>query len=148
MLREGYGHCLAGFHALLMKHSLVGGWRNAVHVLEEMKMCEVSPSSITFSLVVSTCRQAEEWKWPVALISRMILDDSSELPWSAVAGACQQAGQWRWSLWLLDQLRHRPGDVMPSDFSFNLALSICKVWCSAASDFVGVGRRLMRRLGC
>lgn len=129
MLREGYGHCRAGFHALLMKHWVgSSGWCNAVHVLEEMKLCEVSPSSITFSLVVGTCRQAEEWKWPVALIHRMILDeDLEELPLASVAGACQQAGQWRWSLWLLE-LQQRPElPVMPSDFSFNLALSICKV---------------------
>ncbi|CAL1138925.1 unnamed protein product [Cladocopium goreaui] len=115
MLQEGYGHCLSGFHALIMAKTR---WQSAVAVLEDMRICSIPPSSVSFSLIVGSCRVADEWRWPLAMLG---LDPESL--WGSVAGACQQAAQWRWSAWLLE----KHGEDQLTESTFNLALSICKV---------------------
>ena len=105
MLQQGYGRCLAGFHARAMQHRSVGKWKDAVGLspawavkflrlplmypgieldvplahapqavrLEDMKLHQIWPSSVTYALIMTICRQSNEWRWPLQLLASLRL---------------------------------------------------------------------------
>ena len=140
MLDEGYGYSLSGFHALLMKQQAAQKWQwqRAVHYLEVMNLYDIFPSSITISLLISCCRRANEWRWPLDFMMSHLETKKKELTDShsmgSVIGSCLDARQWHWATRLLDLWAtnsHHQTDQKNLEMNemsiFNLAITICKV---------------------
>eukprot|EP00439_Symbiodinium_sp_Y106_P013683 s5416_g1.t5 len=115
-------------------------WQGSVSLLFCMDQLHLQPDALSFSPVISACRN---WQLGLLLFHNMVSRQlkPNVITCNAVLSMCEGSGRWQQAILLLTRLHAE--NIEPDTMSYNLALGACtkaKRWRAAAALFLQMGR--------
>eukprot|EP00752_Nemacystus_decipiens_P013027 g11525.t1 len=118
------------FNAAISACAVVGRWREAVALLEEMEgLPGVLPDVVTFSAAITACGNGLKFERAVWLLRRMPEKGlrPNNFAYNAAISACAKCGRYESATALLSEMWEMKGaGVTPDAFSYSSAITACR----------------------